>query len=66
LRPLPYILSLIDELAPDDVGWTRLGRMARAVGMHPTPEYDQSILVAPPTDDAEPEGEDAAPSGRGR
>ena len=26
-----------------------------------TPEYDQSFLMAPPADDAEPEGEEAAP-----
>jgi S-DNA-T family DNA segregation ATPase FtsK/SpoIIIE len=25
------------------------------------PEYDQSFLVAPPANDAEPEGEEAAP-----
>ena len=29
-----------------------------------TPEYDQSFLVAPPSDDAEPEGEEAAPGGQ--
>jgi S-DNA-T family DNA segregation ATPase FtsK/SpoIIIE len=28
-----------------------------------TPEYDQSFLMAPPSDDAEPEGEEAAPGG---
>jgi S-DNA-T family DNA segregation ATPase FtsK/SpoIIIE len=155
LRPLPYILILIDELADlmmlegrnVEESVTRLAQMARAVGMHlvlatqrpsvdvitglikanfpsrisfrvatrvdsrtvldvmgaehllgkgdmlflppgssrlirvhgafvteteinrvvdfwkeqATPEYDQSFLVAPPTDDAEPEGEEAAP-----
>jgi S-DNA-T family DNA segregation ATPase FtsK/SpoIIIE len=29
-----------------------------------TPEYDQSFLMAPPSDDAEPEGEEAAPGGQ--
>jgi S-DNA-T family DNA segregation ATPase FtsK/SpoIIIE len=155
LRPLPYILILIDELADlmmlegrnVEESVTRLAQMARAVGMHlvlatqrpsvdvitglikanfpsrisfrvatrvdsrtvldvmgaehllgkgdmlflppgssrlirvhgafvtegeinrvvdfwkeqATPEYDQSFLVAPPTDDAELEGEEAAP-----
>jgi S-DNA-T family DNA segregation ATPase FtsK/SpoIIIE len=158
LRPLPYILILIDELADlmmlegrnVEESVTRLAQMARAVGMHlvlatqrpsvdvitglikanfpsrisfrvatrvdsrtvldvmgaehllgkgdmlflppgssrlirvhgafvteteinrvvdfwkeqATPEYDQSFLVAPPTDDAEPESEDAAPGGQ--
>ena len=158
LRPLPYILILIDELADlmmlegrnVEESVTRLAQMARAVGMHlvlatqrpsvdvitglikanfpsrisfrvatrvdsrtvldvmgaehllgkgdmlflppgssrlirvhgafvtegeinrvvdfwkeqATPEYDQSFLVAPPTDDAEPEGEEAAPGGQ--
>jgi len=158
LRPLPYILILIDELADlmmlegrnVEESVTRLAQMARAVGMHlvlatqrpsvdvitglikanfpsrisfrvatrvdsrtvldvmgaehllgkgdmlflppgssrlirvhgafvteteinrvvdfwkeqATPEYDQSFLVAPPTDDAEPEGEDTAAGGQ--
>jgi S-DNA-T family DNA segregation ATPase FtsK/SpoIIIE len=158
LRPLPYILILIDELADlmmlegrnVEESVTRLAQMARAVGMHlvlatqrpsvdvitglikanfpsrisfrvatrvdsrtvldvmgaehllgkgdmlflppgssrlirvhgafvteteinrvvdfwkeqATPEYDQSFLVAPPTDDAEPEGEEVAPGGQ--
>ncbi len=158
LRPLPYILILIDELADlmmlegrnVEESVTRLAQMARAVGMHlvlatqrpsvdvitglikanfpsrisfrvatrvdsrtvldvmgaehllgkgdmlflppgssrlirvhgafvteteinrvvdfwkeqATPEYDQSFLVAPPADDAEPEGEEAAPGGQ--
>jgi len=158
LRPLPYILILIDELADlmmlegrnVEESVTRLAQMARAVGMHlvlatqrpsvdvitglikanfpsrisfrvatrvdsrtvldvmgaehllgkgdmlflppgssrlvrvhgafvteteinrvvdfwkeqATPEYDQSFLVAPPSDDAEPEGEEAAPGGQ--
>jgi S-DNA-T family DNA segregation ATPase FtsK/SpoIIIE len=158
LRPLPYILILIDELADlmilegrnVEESVTRLAQMARAVGMHlvlatqrpsvdvitglikanfpsrisfrvatrvdsrtvldvmgaehllgkgdmlflppgssrlirvhgafvteteinrvvdfwkeqAVPEYDQSFLVAPPADDAEPEGEEAAPSGQ--
>jgi len=158
LRPLPYILILIDELADlmmlegrnVEESVTRLAQMARAVGMHlvlatqrpsvdvitglikanfpsrisfrvatrvdsrtvldvmgaehllgkgdmlflppgssrlirvhgafvteteinrvvdfwkeqATPEYDQSFLVAPPADDAEPEAEDAAPGGQ--
>jgi len=158
LRPLPYILILIDELADlmmlegrnVEESVTRLAQMARAVGMHlvlatqrpsvdvitglikanfpsgisfrvatrvdsrtvldvmgaehllgkgdmlflppgssrlirvhgafvteteinrvvdfwkeqATPEYDRSFLVAPPTDDAEPEGEEAAPGGQ--
>jgi len=29
-----------------------------------TPEYDQSFLVAPPADEVEPEGEEAAPGGQ--
>jgi S-DNA-T family DNA segregation ATPase FtsK/SpoIIIE len=158
LRPLPYILILIDELADlmmlegrnVEESVTRLAQMARAVGMHlvlatqrpsvdvitglikanfpsrisfrvatrvdsrtvlavmgaehllgkgdmlflppgssrlirvhgafvteteinrvvdfwkeqAVPEYDQSFLIAPPTDDAEPEGEEAAPGGQ--
>jgi S-DNA-T family DNA segregation ATPase FtsK/SpoIIIE len=158
LRPLPYILILIDELADlmmlegrnVEESVTRLAQMARAVGMHlvlatqrpsvdvitglikanfpsrisfrvatrvdsrtvldvmgaehllgkgdmlflppgssrlirvhgafvteteinrvvdfwkeqAVPEYDQSFLVAPPTDDAEPEGDEAAPGGQ--
>ena len=158
LRPLPYILILIDELADlmmlegrnVEESVTRLAQMARAVGMHlvlatqrpsvdvitglikanfpsrisfrvatrvdsrtvldvmgaehllgkgdmlflppgssrlirvhgafvteteinrvvdfwkeqAAPEYDQSFLVAPPSDDAEPEAEEAAPSGQ--
>ncbi len=158
LRPLPYILILIDELADlmmlegrnVEESVTRLAQMARAVGMHlvlatqrpsvdvitglikanfpsrisfrvatrvdsrtvldvmgaehllgkgdmlflppgssrlirvhgafvteteinrvvdfwkeqATPEYDQSFLVAPPADDAEPEGDEAAPGGQ--
>jgi S-DNA-T family DNA segregation ATPase FtsK/SpoIIIE len=158
LRPLPYILILIDELADlmmlegrnVEESVTRLAQMARAVGMHlvlatqrpsvdvitglikanfpsrisfrvatrvdsrtvldvmgaehllgkgdmlflppgssrlirvhgafvteteinrvvdfwkeqATPEYDQSFLVAPPADDAESEGEEAAPGGQ--
>jgi S-DNA-T family DNA segregation ATPase FtsK/SpoIIIE len=158
LRPLPYILILIDELADlmmlegrnVEESVTRLAQMARAVGMHlvlatqrpsvdvitglikanfpsrisfrvatrvdsrtvldvmgaehllgkgdmlflppgssrlirvhgafvteteinrvvdfwkeqATPEYDQSFLVAPPSDDAEPESEEAAPGGQ--
>ncbi len=158
LRPLPYILILIDELADlmmlegrnVEESVTRLAQMARAVGMHlvlatqrpsvdvitglikanfpsrisfrvatrvdsrtvldvmgaehllgkgdmlflppgssrlirvhgafvteteinrvvdfwkeqAVPEYDQSFLVAPPADDAEPEGEEAAPGGQ--
>ncbi len=158
LRPLPYILILIDELADlmmlegrnVEESVTRLAQMARAVGMHlvlatqrpsvdvitglikanfpsrisfrvatrvdsrtvldvmgaehllgkgdmlflppgssrlirvhgafvteteinrvvdfwkeqAAPEYDQSFLVAPPTDDAEPEGEEVAPGGQ--
>ena len=158
LRPLPYILILIDELADlmmlegrnVEESVTRLAQMARAVGMHlvlatqrpsvdvitglikanfpsrisfrvatrvdsrtvldvmgaehllgkgdmlflppgssrlirvhgafvteteinrvvdfwkeqATPEYDQSFLVAPPADEVEPEGEEAAPGGQ--
>jgi len=158
LRPLPYILILIDELADlmmlegrnVEESVTRLAQMARAVGMHlvlatqrpsvdvitglikanfpsrisfrvatrvdsrtvldvmgaehllgkgdmlflppgssrlirvhgafvteteinrvvdfwkeqATPEYDQSFLVAPPAEDAEPEGEEGAPGGQ--
>jgi S-DNA-T family DNA segregation ATPase FtsK/SpoIIIE len=158
LRPLPYILILIDELADlmmlegrnVEESVTRLAQMARAVGMHlvlatqrpsvdvitglikanfpsrisfrvatrvdsrtvldvmgaehllgkgdmlflppgssrlirvhgafvteteinrvvdfwkeqAAPEYDQSFLVAPPSDDAEPESEEAAPGGQ--
>jgi S-DNA-T family DNA segregation ATPase FtsK/SpoIIIE len=158
LRPLPYILILIDELADlmilegrnVEESVTRLAQMARAVGMHlvlatqrpsvdvitglikanfpsrisfrvatrvdsrtvldvmgaehllgkgdmlflppgssrlirvhgafvteteinrvvdfwkeqATPEYDQSFLVAPPAEDAEPEGDEAAPGGQ--
>ena len=158
LRPLPYILILIDELADlmmlegrnVEESVTRLAQMARAVGMHlvlatqrpsvdvitglikanfpsrlsfrvatrvdsrtvldvmgaehllgkgdmlflppgssrlirvhgafvteteinrvvdfwkeqASPDYDQSFLVAPPAEDAEPEGEDAAPGGQ--
>ena len=158
LRPLPYILILIDELADlmmlegrnVEESVTRLAQMARAVGMHlvlatqrpsvdvitglikanfpsrisfrvatrvdsrtvldvmgaehllgkgdmlflppgssrlirvhgafvteteinrvvdfwkeqAAPEYDQSFLIAPPTDDAEPDAEEAAPGGQ--
>jgi S-DNA-T family DNA segregation ATPase FtsK/SpoIIIE len=43
---------------------TEINRVVEFWKEQATPEYDQSFLVAPPADDAEPEGEEAAPGGQ--
>jgi S-DNA-T family DNA segregation ATPase FtsK/SpoIIIE len=43
---------------------TEINRVVDFWKQQATPEYDQSFLVAPPADDAEPEAEDAAPGGQ--